>query len=129
MGLLSGMLGNAAEVDVKELEEELSFLLIKNETPERAFKLIRDLFVFTNKRLILIDKQGITGKKVDYHSIPYHNISQFSIETHGHFDLDSELKIWVKGNPSPVIKEFKKGSPLHDVQLALATYVLKHSAE
>lgn len=129
MGLLSGMLGNAAEVDVKELEEELSFLLIKNETLERAFKLIRDMFVFTNKRLIVIDKQGITGRKVDYHSVPYKNIAQFSIETQGNFDLDSELKIWIKGTPSPIIKQFKKGSPLHDVQIALAAYVLKHSSE
>lgn len=51
--------------------------------------------MFTNKRRSLIDKQGLTGKKVDYHSIPYRQITQFKIETAGHFDLDAELKIWV----------------------------------
>jgi hypothetical protein len=55
------------------------------------------MYVFTNKRLILIDKQGITGRKVDYHSIPYRAITQFKIETAGHFDLDAELKIWISG--------------------------------
>jgi hypothetical protein len=55
------------------------------------------MYVFTNKRLILIDKQGMTGRKVDYHSIPYRAITQFKIETAGHFDLDAELKIWISG--------------------------------
>ncbi len=124
MGFLSGLLGNASEIDVKELEEELSHLLIENEKAEKAFKLIRDLFIFTDKRLILIDKQGVTGKKIEYHSIPYSDISHFSTETAGHFDLDSELKIWIRGHEQPIMKEFKKGSNLEAVQKAIATYVL-----
>jgi len=55
--------------------------------------LIRALFVFTNKRLILVDKQGLTGNKVEYHSLPYRIITHFSVETAGHFDLDAELKV------------------------------------
>jgi len=53
------------------------------------------LFIFTNKRLILVDKQGITGKKIEYFSVVYKSISRFSIETAGNFDLDAELKIWI----------------------------------
>ena len=44
--------------------------------------------------MIIVDKQGVTGKKVEYKSIPYKSISRFSVETSGHFDLDAELKIW-----------------------------------
>lgn len=57
-----------------------------------AFSLIRDLIVFTEFRLILVDKQGVTGKKTSYKSLPYRSISRFSVETSGHFDLDAELK-------------------------------------
>ena len=127
MGILHGLLGNASEIDAEEVEKEITPLIVEGETIDKAYKVIRDLFIFTNKRFILVDKQGITGHKVEYRSIPYSDISQFSIETAGHFDMDAELKIWVRGHQQPIVKEFKKGSPLHDVQKHLATYVLKHS--
>ncbi len=85
---------------------------------------MRDLFVFTQCRLILVDKQGITGKKVGYHSVPYKSISQFSVETAGRFDLDSELKIYISSNPHPITKEFKKGTDIVQLQKLLATYIL-----
>jgi hypothetical protein len=67
--------------------------------------LIRDTFIFTNKRLILIEKQGITGS--EYKSIAYKSISRFSIETT--FDLEAELKIWVSSETNPsIVKQFNK---------------------
>lgn len=69
MGILDGLMGNVSEVDIKSVEKELELVIIENEKVEKAYKLIRDLIVFTNTRLILIDKQGVTGKKVEYHSI------------------------------------------------------------
>lgn len=76
---------------------------------EAAFKLFRDMMVFTEKRLILVDKQGMTGKKTEYHSIPYKSISHYSIETAGTFDLDAELKIWISSAEEPLVdKQFKK---------------------
>ena len=93
MGLLSGLLGNAGQVAVSEAEQELAAILAEGEAPEQVYKMIRDLLVFTNKRLILIDKQGLTGSKKEYMSIPYRSIVRFSVETKGHFDLESELKI------------------------------------
>lgn len=64
MGLLDSLMGNASEVNLDELTEELSPILGDNEQLHLAYKVIRDMFVFTNKRLILIDKQGVTGKKL-----------------------------------------------------------------
>lgn len=58
-----------------------------------AFKVIRDMFVFTNKRLIIVDKQGVTGKKAEYLSVPYGSITRFSKESAGMMDLDADLKI------------------------------------
>jgi hypothetical protein len=123
MGLLSGLLGNASQADVKEVEEDLQNVLADGETVERAFQLIRDMMIFTRTRLIMVDIQGLTGKKREYHSIPYRAISHFSVETAGHFDLESELKIWISGTTEPIAKTFKAGDAIVSVQKALATYV------
>jgi hypothetical protein len=125
MGLLDGLMGNASEVSIAEVQKEYSNVLAENENIEKAYKLIRDMFIFTNKRLILIDKQGVTGKKSEYHSIPYKSITHFSIETAGHFDLDAELKIWISGSAMPVQKQFNKSLNIYALQSVLATYVLR----
>ncbi len=102
MGLFDTLLGNASETDAQAVQEELSPVLAESESVVSAYKLVRDLIVFTNKRFILIDKQGLTGRKVNYHSVPYKAVTQFIVETAGHFDTDSELKIWVSGQDAPL---------------------------
>jgi len=125
MGLLSGLMGLASGVDVDKLEKEFAEILVDAEVIEGAYRLIRDLMVFTNKRLILVDKQGMTGRKTAYVSIPYSSISQFSIETAGSFDADSELRIWVRGTSQPLTQEFGRGGAIHEVHRTLAKHVLK----
>ncbi|WP_066369901.1 PH domain-containing protein [Neobacillus fumarioli] len=124
MGFLDGLMGNASEINVADIQREFAGILAPSEKIEKAYKLIRDLFIFTNKRLILVDKQGLTGKKVEYHSIPYRHITHFSIETAGHFDLDAELKIWIAGNPVPLQKQFNRNLNIYELQSILAEYVL-----
>ncbi|MGI9047521.1 MAG: PH domain-containing protein [Burkholderiales bacterium] len=124
MGLLDGLLGNASKIDAAKIQSEFSQILAPSEQVEHAYQLIRDYFVFTNRRLVLVDKQGITGSKVEYHSIPYRSITHFSIETAGHFDLDAELKIWISSNPVPIQKQFNKKLSIYEVQSVLASYVL-----
>lgn len=123
--MLQGLFGNATEVNARELEKELAATLIEGESIIKGFKIIRDLIIFTDKRLILIDKQGMTGKKVEYHSILYKSISHFSVETGGTLDLDAELKIYISGNAMPIKQEFKKGTDIVGVQKMLAQFVLK----
>ncbi|WP_028312584.1 PH domain-containing protein [Derxia gummosa] len=125
MGLLDGMLGNASKIDPAKIAEEFGRLLAPGEVVEHAYQLIRDYFVFTNKRFVIVDKQGLTGSKVEYHSIPYRSITHFSIETGGHFDLDAELKIWISSTSAPVTKQFNKRLSIYEVQAVLASYVLK----
>ena len=123
--MLQGLFGNAAEINAKELQKDLEATIVEGETVVKAFKILRDLFVFTDKRLLLIDKQGLTGKKVEYHSIPYKSISHFSVETAGTFDMDAEMKIYVSGNPTPIQREFKRGTDIVGVQKVLAGFILK----
>jgi hypothetical protein len=125
MGLLDGVLGNASKIDPAQIQQEFSQILAPNERVEHAYQLIRDYFVFTDKRFVLVDKQGLTGSKVEYHSIPYKSITHFSVETAGTFDLDAELKIWISSKAEPIQKQFNKRLSIYEVQSVLASYVLK----
>ncbi|MFN7043589.1 PH domain-containing protein [Flavobacterium cheniae] len=126
MGLFSALLGNAGTVNQETLVKDYGKLLITGEEIELGFKLIRDTFIFTNKRLILVEKQGITGSKIEYKSITYKSISRFSVETAGTFDLEAELKIWVSSEANPsIVKQFNKSVNVYDVQNVLAHHVLK----
>lgn len=125
MSLLGKILGNSEEFSIVKLNEKYSKLLIKEEIIELGFKVIRDVFIFTNKRLILIDVQRISGRKVEYLSLPYKNISRFSLETAGSLDLDAELKIWISGENSPTVsKRFGRSIDIIEIQKYLAKKVL-----
>ncbi|OAH53171.1 MULTISPECIES: PH domain-containing protein [Bacillaceae] len=124
MGFLDGLMGNASEVDNEDMKKEFGEVLATNEKVEKSYKLIRDLFIFTNRRLILVDKQGMTGKKVEIQSLPYKSITRFSVETAGSFDLDAELQIWITGDTVPIKKQFNKSLNIYEVQRVLADYVL-----
>lgn len=125
MGFLDGLLGNASEVDPSNLQTEFAQVLAPGERVEKAYQLIRDMFVFTDKRLIFVNRQGMTGRKVEYQSIPYRSITRFSVETAGTFDLEAELKIWLTGNPAPIQLQFNKKLSIYAVQSVLAGYVLR----
>ncbi|WP_066225221.1 PH domain-containing protein [Formosa haliotis] len=125
MGIFNKILGNASEVSAEQLNQKYGRLLITNEHVELGFKLLRDTFMFTNKRLILIDVQGFTGSKMEYRSMPYKSISRFSLETAGTFDLDAELKIWISSEDTPsVSKKFNKSIDVYEVQKYLAEKVM-----
>ncbi len=124
MGILSGLMGNASEVDAQALEQLLGEVVVPGETIEKAFQMVRDTFVFTNKRLILVDRQGMSGKKTEFMSIPYSKLTMFSMETAGTFDMDSELKIWVGSNPSPIAKQFKRGTNIKELYALLSRHAL-----
>ena len=84
-------------VNDNAFEKMVAPILIAGEEIINCFQSIRDGVVFTNKRIITINNQGITGKKRDFTSLPYNKIQAFSVETAGAFDLDSELELWCSG--------------------------------
>ena len=124
MGLFNTLMGNVSETDAKALAQKYEPILCDGEQIERAFTHIRDKWVFTNKRLILQNTQGVTGKKKDYFSIPYKSVNCFSVETAGTLDVDAEFKIWVKGQDRPFEVSFKDGKDILEIQKIFAQHVL-----
>jgi Bacterial PH domain len=122
--MFAGLLGNASKVDNNNLSNEFDWLLAAGENFQIGFVLIRDLFIFSNMRLILIDKQGFSGKKMEIMSIPYTKISRFSIENAGSFDMDSELKIWIQGENLPISKSFRKDINIREIYRILSDYII-----
>ena len=123
MGLMSGLLGNASKIDAEKANSDYGKILGNGEQIEHAYQLVRDAILFTNRRLILIDKQGLTGKKIEYLSIPYKSVVRFAVESAGHFDLEAELKLWTSGMSTPIQKTFSKAVNIYEVQALLAEYV------
>ena len=76
------------------MQQRFLTFLIDGESILDSYKSMRDGVVFTSKRIISVNVQGITGSKKDFTSLPYKNIIAFSIETAGTFDLDAELEVW-----------------------------------
>ena len=81
MGLISGLMGLSSDADATAIEADLAPILLPGEGVELAFQIVRDLLVFTDLRLIMVDKQGMTGRKRHIQSVPYRSITMFAIET------------------------------------------------
>lgn len=125
MGLFTGESKKTGSLETKKFYSDFGQLLVDGEIIEVGFVVFRDTFLFTNKRLILVDIQGISGKQMEYLSIPYNKITKFSVQTGGSFDLDAELKLWIGSDTIPIEKKFNKDTNIYEVQKVLASHVLK----
>lgn len=125
MGLFSATDKAAGSAETKKFHANYGTLIADGEIIEVGFVVFRDTFLFTNKRLILVEIQGLSGKQIEYLSIPYSKITKFSVKTGGSFDLDAELKIWIDSDTMPIEKKFNKDVNIYEVQKVLASHVLK----
>ncbi|SDD60627.1 PH domain-containing protein [Glycomyces harbinensis] len=119
----NGSLFKLQQIDPGSIASELQPLLVQGEQLVSAFKGVRDYVAFTDKRVIAVNAQGITGKKRDYTSLPYSKIQAFSVETSGHFDLDAELDLWYSGL-GKVRFEFKGKVDIRTLANLIGVYVL-----
>lgn len=81
-----------------------------------AVKTVRDVAIFTDKRILVVDKQGLTGKKIEYYVIPYKSIVTYAIETAGRFDLDAEIKLVLSGGLN-IELNFMKSKTMNELLL------------
>lgn len=119
---------NGSFLKLKKTKGDVNFnlispLLISGENIIGEYQALRDFVIFTNKRIIAVNVQGMTGKKKDFTSIPYSKIQVFSVETAGVLDLDSELDITLSG-VGTVRFEFTGTSDIIQIGKIIAEYAL-----
>ena len=111
------------QIDPSSVLKDVQPPLIEQEQIIGAYKAIRDYCIFTNKRLIAVNVQGVTGKKKDFSSLPYSKVVAYSVETAGVFDLDSELELYFSGL-GKVKFEFTGSSNIVQIGQTISRYIL-----
>lgn len=118
------LFGEASEVDPDEIDGLRRFLL-DGEELERCFVSITTLFVFTEERLLIISKEGFTGRSVDVHTVPYSSIRDYTAGTPGRFESESELRLWLRGMTSPMRYKISESLDVEGLYRVLSEYVLR----
>ncbi len=123
-----GIVGDANIMNLKgipenEIRNEVFDLMKKDENVIQAFQTVRDQVVFTDKRVLVVNVQGITGKKISYFSYPYAKVQYFGIETAGFLDIDSELVI-VFANGAHIQFDFKTNVDIKKICSYISDYIL-----
>lgn len=99
-------------------------IMLQGEVITNSFQSFRDMVIFTNKRIVAVNVQGLTGKKKDFTTLPFSKIQAFGVETAGHFDLDSELELWFSGL-GKVKFEFTGSTNITEICKIIGDYVLR----
>jgi len=102
--------------------KDVSDILVEGEEVEIAYKTIRDIALITNKRFIIADKQGITGKKTEIYSIPFKSIVMYSSENAGMLDFNAEIQLWTKAGNFKL--NLKKGVDIGKLDRIIGKHIL-----
>ena len=102
--------------------QDLGDILIEGEVAEYAFRTIRDIALFTNKRLIVRDAQGLTGKKVEMYSLPYKSINMYSSENAGKIDFNAEIELWTRAGQIKI--NLNRDADIRRIDKLIAQYIL-----
>lgn len=106
------------------IPDDVKNLLVEGEEAVAAFKTLRDSAIFTDKRLIVRDAQGLTGKKVEIYSLPYSSINMWSTENAGKFlDFNAEVELWTRAGHIKI--NLQKGVDIRKFDKLIANAVLK----
>jgi len=113
-------------ISVNDVRSELNGLLINGEEIVMAFQTVRDQLVFTNKRIISIDVQGITGKRKSFSTMPYSKIQYFSIQTAGFAEIFPDTELFIMFSNAFTAKfEFKGAVDIGKIGRMISEYVLE----
>lgn len=106
-----------------DVPSDVASMLVSGEEPVCAYKTIRDIAIFTNKRIIVRDAQGLTGKKVEIYTLPYSSVVMYSTENAGKLDINSEVEMWTKAGKVKI--NLARGVDIRKLDMVLANAILK----
>ncbi|MBC7406672.1 MAG: PH domain-containing protein [Candidatus Parcubacteria bacterium] len=124
MSTINNLFGSASQIAGQEVLPLIADFVVEGEQILIAYKLWRDMIIFTTERLILVDVQGLTGSKVSFESIPYSTIKRFKMENAGTLDMDCEITLTLQGGAIYPLK-FGRGTNLKPIYKYLSTYILR----
>ena len=124
----SGIIGDAnllnlRAIKLSEVRPEVPELMMNGEQMMQAFMTMRDQVIFTDRRIFVVNVQGLTGKKISYFSYPYSKVIYFGIETAGVLDVDSEL-VLAFANGARLQFDFKTNVDIHQISMLISNYIL-----
>jgi len=125
MSFIQKLAGNSVTISKEEAKDQIGDILIPKEEIFSSFKGFRDLIIFTNERLIVVDVQGLSGKKKSFKSIPYSQISIFTKESAGTLDMSNSISLYVRAYPIPIELKFSKDSDIDSIYQLLSEYILE----
>ena len=114
---------NLKEISLQSVRPEVPTLLVNGENMVMAFQTVRDQVIFTDKRIFVVNVQGITGKRISYFSYPYSKVQYFGIETAGVLDIDSEL-VFAFSNGAKLQFDFKSKVDIRKISMMVSNYIL-----
>lgn len=114
---------NLKEISLQSVRPEVPTLLVNGENIVMAFQTVRDQVIFTDKRIFVVNVQGITGKRTSYFSYPYSKVQYFGIETAGVLDIDSEL-VFAFSNGAKLQFDFKSKVDIRKISMMVSNYIL-----
>ena len=114
---------NLKEISLNDVRAEVRMFLKSDETIVQAFKTVRDQVIFTDKRVFVVNVQGLTGKKTSYFSYPYSKVQYFGIETAGVLDIDSEL-VMVFANGAHIQFDFRCNVNIQEICARISDFIL-----
>lgn len=126
MGLFNGYLNHPTEVSLKQISMEYGLVLVEGEFVEKAYKVGKDKFILTSRRLIMICQTK--GGHQEFITVPYASIRKFSKDCKEFSDPNGELKIWLKDEMNPIRKDFRNTPGVNDVYQILSKYTLQFAA-
>ncbi len=124
MSFIEEMMGVTLELNQEEMEEKIVDFLLEDEKLIKGYQIIRDILIFTDKRIIIVDYIGVRGRKIEYQMIPYKKINRFTIETPGNLDTDYTLKLYISGFLEPLEKQIKKDIDIYELNRILFSHII-----
>ena len=121
--VLDANLMNLKAISLNEVRSEVPTLLVNGEEIVQAFQTVRDQVIFTNKRVFVVNVQGLVGKKISYFSYPYSKVHYYGLETAGLLDIDSEL-ILAFSNGARLQFDFKSNVDIKQISSLISQYII-----